>query len=118
MAHVIQTGCVEGPRNHGNFDLDRTQRHEPSGAFESIERAPQNFFHEIVLQQPIGAPSNFEEVANVCHRALVFDRGQVVAELSGAELTIEKLLAAASASGARELIGEVAYNAVDQVTSA
>ena len=38
------------------------------------------------MKQPICAPSNFEEVANVCHRALVFDRGQVVAELSGAEL--------------------------------
>jgi ribose transport system ATP-binding protein len=41
--------------------------------------------------------TDFEEVANVCHRALVFDRGKVVAVLSGAELTVQSLLAAASA---------------------
>jgi ribose transport system ATP-binding protein len=40
--------------------------------------------------------TDFEEVANVCHRALVFDRGRVVAELSGPELTVGALLAAAS----------------------
>jgi ribose transport system ATP-binding protein len=42
--------------------------------------------------------TDFEEVANVCHRALVFDRGRVVAELSHAALTVNGLLAAASAS--------------------
>jgi ribose transport system ATP-binding protein len=42
--------------------------------------------------------TDFEEVAKVCHRALVFDRGQVVAELSGGDLSAENLLAAASAS--------------------
>jgi ribose transport system ATP-binding protein len=42
--------------------------------------------------------TDFEEVANVCHRALVFDRGRVVAELSAADLSVENLLAAASAS--------------------
>jgi len=41
--------------------------------------------------------TDFEEVANICHRALVFDRGRVVAELSGEDLTVEGLLAAASA---------------------
>jgi ribose transport system ATP-binding protein len=41
--------------------------------------------------------TDFEEVANVCHRALVFDRGKVVAELSGDDLTARSLLAAASA---------------------
>jgi ribose transport system ATP-binding protein len=44
--------------------------------------------------------TDFEEVANVCHRALVFDRGRVVAELSGDELTARSLLAAASAGEA------------------
>jgi ribose transport system ATP-binding protein len=43
--------------------------------------------------------TDFEEVANVCHRALVFDRGRVVAEMTQAELTTERLLAAASAGG-------------------
>jgi hypothetical protein len=34
----------------------------------------------------------------VCHRALVFDRGHVVAEFTGDDLCVENLLAAASAS--------------------
>ena len=42
--------------------------------------------------------TDFEEVAKVCHRALVFDRGHVVAEFTGDELCVENLLAAASAS--------------------
>ena len=42
--------------------------------------------------------TDFEEVAQVCHRALVFQRGRVVAELSGDELCAENVLAAASAS--------------------
>jgi ribose transport system ATP-binding protein len=41
--------------------------------------------------------TDFEEVANVCHRALVFDRGQVVAELHGDDLSVGSLLEAASA---------------------
>jgi ribose transport system ATP-binding protein len=41
--------------------------------------------------------TDFEEIAKVCHRALVFDRGRVVTELSGDELCAENLLAAASA---------------------
>jgi ribose transport system ATP-binding protein len=42
--------------------------------------------------------TDFEEVAKVCHRALVFDRGRVVAELGAADISVENLLAAASAS--------------------
>ena len=42
--------------------------------------------------------TDFEEVAKVCHRALVFDRGRVVAELGAADLSVENLLAAASAA--------------------
>jgi ribose transport system ATP-binding protein len=41
--------------------------------------------------------TDFEEVAKVCHRALVFDRGRVVAELGSADLSVENLLGAASA---------------------
>lgn len=44
--------------------------------------------------------TDFEEVANVCHRAIVFSRGQVVAELSGVELSTETLIQAASAGEA------------------
>jgi ribose transport system ATP-binding protein len=42
--------------------------------------------------------TDFEEVANICHRALVFDRGKVVAELASDLLSVETLLSAASAS--------------------
>ena len=40
--------------------------------------------------------SDFEEVERICHRALVFNRGRVVAELTGRDLTIERLTAAAA----------------------
>jgi ribose transport system ATP-binding protein len=40
--------------------------------------------------------SDFEEVAGVCHRALVFDRGRVVAELPRSELSVSRLTALAS----------------------
>jgi ribose transport system ATP-binding protein len=42
--------------------------------------------------------NDFEEVAKVCHRALMFSRGRVVAELVGANLSVENLLAEASAN--------------------
>jgi len=40
--------------------------------------------------------SDFEEVAYVCHRALVFDRGSIAAELSGDELTVQNVTRVAS----------------------
>ena len=40
--------------------------------------------------------TDFEEVARLCHRALVFSRGRIVAELAGESLTIERLIHAAS----------------------
>jgi len=55
--------------------------------------------------------TDFEEVAKVCHRALVFDRGKVVAELSSADLSVENLLAAASASiGHSAKTGRASFN--------
>jgi ribose transport system ATP-binding protein len=44
--------------------------------------------------------TDFEEVAHICHRALVFSRGCIVAELSGPNLTAASLITAASASEA------------------
>ena len=44
--------------------------------------------------------TDFEEIANICHRAIVFSRGQPVAELSGVELSTESLIQAASAGEA------------------
>ncbi|MFO1057147.1 MAG: sugar ABC transporter ATP-binding protein [Dongiaceae bacterium] len=40
--------------------------------------------------------SDFEEVAGICHRALIFDRGRVAAELARADLTIPRLTALAA----------------------
>ena len=40
--------------------------------------------------------SDFEEVERICHRALVFSRGQVVAEIPGPALSIAALTATAS----------------------
>lgn len=41
--------------------------------------------------------TDFEEVAEVCHRALVFGRGSVVAELTGEALSVTELTRTASA---------------------
>jgi ribose transport system ATP-binding protein len=41
--------------------------------------------------------TDFEEVANICHRAIVFSRGKVVSELEGVVLSTETLIQAASA---------------------
>lgn len=41
--------------------------------------------------------TDFEEIASICHRALVFSRGECVAQLSGVELSTENLIQAASA---------------------
>ena len=43
--------------------------------------------------------TDFEEVARVAHRALVFDRGRVVATLERAELTVARLTALAAGTG-------------------
>jgi ribose transport system ATP-binding protein len=42
--------------------------------------------------------TDFEEVARLCHRALVFSRGQIVAELTDDAITIERLIHVASVS--------------------
>ena len=44
--------------------------------------------------------TDFEEVAHICHRALVFSRGQIVRELAGDALTTAAVIHAASASEA------------------
>ncbi|MEM1130472.1 MAG: sugar ABC transporter ATP-binding protein [Pseudomonadota bacterium] len=43
--------------------------------------------------------TDFEEIAAICHRAVVFSRGQVVRELQGVGLSTESLIQAASAGG-------------------
>ena len=44
--------------------------------------------------------TDFEEVAQICHRALVFNRGLIVNALAGPALTTEAVITAASASEA------------------
>jgi len=44
--------------------------------------------------------TDFEEVAHICHRALVFSHGHIVAELEGDALTTAGVITAASASDA------------------
>lgn len=44
--------------------------------------------------------TDFEEIAAICHRAIVFSRGLPVAELSGVELSTKSLIQAASAGEA------------------
>ncbi len=44
--------------------------------------------------------TDFEEVAHICHRALVFSRGAIVAEIRESALTTQSLIHAASASEA------------------
>ncbi len=41
--------------------------------------------------------TDFEEVAAICHHAVVFSQGQIVGELSGTKLTTENLIQVASA---------------------
>ncbi len=40
--------------------------------------------------------TDFEEVARICHRALVFSRGVIVQEIAGEDLSVERLIHAAS----------------------
>ena len=42
--------------------------------------------------------TDFEEIAQICHRAIIFNRGRIVAELAGDALTTEAVIMAASAS--------------------
>ena len=47
--------------------------------------------------------SDFEEIAHICNRALVFNRGQVVGELKNEQVTFAQLLELASASSTTPL---------------
>ncbi|MBU2868009.1 sugar ABC transporter ATP-binding protein [Pacificibacter marinus] len=55
------------------------------------------------MQEGVGiviVSTDFEEIAAVCHRAIVFSQGKIAEQLSGAELTTENLIQAASAGNA------------------
>ena len=55
------------------------------------------------LEEGVGiiiVSTDFEEVAAVCHRAVVFSQGVIVGQLTGAELTTENLIQTASAGNA------------------
>jgi ribose transport system ATP-binding protein len=44
--------------------------------------------------------TDFEEVAHICHRALVFSRGRITTEIDQKNLTTQSLIHAASAAEA------------------
>ena len=44
--------------------------------------------------------TDFEEIATICHRAIVFSQGRIVEELAGTRLSTENLIQSASASNA------------------
>jgi ribose transport system ATP-binding protein len=46
--------------------------------------------------------SDFEEVARVCHRAIVFNRGRIVASLGRDDLTVHRITELASADIRRD----------------
>ena len=46
--------------------------------------------------------TDFEEVATVCTRVLVFRNGLIAAELRGAQITVERLLSLAAGAALRE----------------
>ena len=52
--------------------------------------------------------TDFEEVAAICHRALIFDRGLVSGELAGDALTAAGLIAACGGS-MPDRTGELAH---------
>lgn len=55
------------------------------------------------LLQGIGilvVSTDFEEIATICHRAVVFSQGVIVKELTGEQVTTEKLIQYAAASNA------------------
>ncbi len=67
------------------------------------------------LSQGVGilvVSTDFEEVAAICHRAIVFSRGKVVAELSGDAISTQSLIQAASAGEAIHK-GEIVKDAIN-----
>jgi ribose transport system ATP-binding protein len=62
--------------------------------YRLIARALENGLAVVVVS------TDFEEVAHICHRALVFSHGGIVAELEGTALTTAGVITAASASDA------------------
>lgn len=53
------------------------------------------------LEQGVGilvVSTDFEEIATICHRAIVFSQGAIVEELTGTRLSTENLIQSASAS--------------------
>ena len=58
--------------------------------YQILSRAAQEGTSAIVVS------TDMEEVARIAHRAIVFGRGQVVAHLTGEDITIANLVAAAS----------------------
>jgi len=76
------------------LSADRTEMTWSNEIYRLIGRALESGLAVVVVS------TDFEEIAHICHRALVFNRGRIIAELSGAGLTTEAVITAASASEA------------------
>ena len=86
-------GCISAPRSTSSRIRRPASTSAPRPRSTACSTSRSQAGAAIVI-----VSTDFEEVAKVCHRALVFDRGRVVAELGAADLSVENLLAAASAS--------------------
>ncbi|KRQ10334.1 hypothetical protein AOQ71_08845 [Bradyrhizobium manausense] len=73
---------------------------DPTAGVDVGSKAEIYRLFDVALNEGAGiliVSTDFEEIAKVCHRALVFSRGQVVREVHSEDLSISNLLAAASA---------------------
>lgn len=72
---------------------------DPTAGVDVGARA--EIYHLLVTAEGVAVlviSNDFEEIAHICNRALVFNRGNVVGELRNQDVTFASLLALASAS--------------------
>jgi ribose transport system ATP-binding protein len=67
--------------------------------FATTGRAGEQALHRDVGTALVVVSTDFEEVATVCSRVLVFRNGLIANELRGADITVQHLLACAAGGG-------------------
>jgi ribose transport system ATP-binding protein len=91
VARWMESGCRLLVLEEPTFGVDVGSKAE---IYQLLEEALDRGLAVLLIS------SDFEEVAGICHRALIFDRGRVVAELPHNEMSLARLTALAS--GAEE----------------
>jgi ribose transport system ATP-binding protein len=91
VARWMESGCRLLVLEEPTFGVDVGSKAE---IYQLLEEALDRGLAVLLIS------SDFEEVAGICHRALIFDRGRVTAELPHNELSLARLTALAS--GAEE----------------